>query len=55
MKNYSWSDTLDFIEVCFSCKSKNISTHDINIDNEKSYCLDCHSEDVGLIPESEVL
>lgn len=52
MKNYSWSDTLDFIEVCFSCGSKNIN---ITNDGEKSFCKDCNSEDIGSIPESEVL
>ena len=42
-----YSDLTALIEICYSCKSQNISRHDINIDNEKSYCLDCHSEDIG--------
>ena len=43
------------IDVCDSCKSQNISIHDIEIDNEKSFCLNCHSEDVGSVPPEEVL
>ena len=54
-KDYSWLDTLDFVEVCFSCNGQNISRHDQKIDDEKSFCLDCHSEDIGSVPKYEVL
>jgi hypothetical protein len=55
MKNYSYEDILDFVEVCFSCNGQNISRHEQKIDDEKSFCLDCHSEDIGSVPKDEVL
>jgi|TARA_B100000959_G_C14736845_1_gene523308 hypothetical protein len=53
-KKIYYSDLANYVEVCYSCKSQNISTHDTEIDNEKSFCLDCHSEDVGAVPPEEV-
>jgi len=54
-KKIYYSDLTNYVDVCYSCKSQNISTHDIKIDDEKSYCLDCHSEDIGAVPPEEVL
>ena len=54
-KKIYYSDLTSYIDVCYSCKSQNISIHDMEIDNEKSFCLDCHGEDVGSVPPKEVL
>ena len=54
-KKIYYSDLANYVDVCYSCKSQNISIHDMEIDNEKSFCLDCHGEDVGTVPPEEVL
>ena len=54
-KKIYYSDLTTLIDVCYSCSSQNISTHDIKIDDEKSYCLDCHSEDIGAVFPEEVI
>ncbi len=54
-KKIYYSDLANYVDVCYSCNSQNISIHDIEIDNEKSFCLDCKSEDVGAVPPEEVL
>ena len=54
-KKIYYSDLANYVDVCYSCKSQNISIHDMEIDNEKSFCLDCHGEDVGAVPPEEVL
>ena len=47
-KNYSYEDTINFIDVCYSCSGQ-------NIDLEKSICKDCKSEDIGSVPPEEVI
>ena len=54
-KKIYYSDLANYVDVCFSCQSQNISIHDTEIDNEKSFCLDCHSEDVGAVSLEELL
>ena len=54
-KKIYYSDLANYVDVCFSCQSQNISIHDTEIDNEKSFCLDCHSEDIGSVALEEVL
>ena len=54
-KKIYYSDLANYVDVCYSCNSQNISTHDKEIDNEKSFCLDCHSEDVGAVAPEDVL
>jgi len=54
-KKIYYSDLANYVDVCYSCKSQNISIHDIEIDNQKNYCLDCHSEDVGAVPPEDVI
>ena len=51
-KNYSYEDTINFIEVCYSCSSQNIN---ITNDGEKSFCKDCNSEDIGSVPPEDVI
>ena len=52
-KAYSWFDVATkFVEVCYSCSSQNIK---ITNDGEKSFCMDCKSEDIGAVPPDEVL
>ena len=52
-KTYSWLDVATkFVEVCYSCSSQNIK---ITNDGEKSFCMDCKSEDIGAVPRNEVL
>ena len=51
-KAYSWFDVATkFVEVCYSCSSQNIK---ITNDGEKSFCMDCKSEDIGAVPPNEV-
>ena len=54
-KKIYYSDLANYTDVCYSCKSKNIAIHDMEIDNEKSFCLDCHSEDVGAVSSEGLL
>ena len=52
-KAYSWFDVITkFVDVCYSCSSQNIK---ITNDGEKSFCMDCKSEDIGAVPPDEVL
>ena len=52
-KAYSWFDVATkFVEVWYSCSSQNIK---ITNDGEKSFCMDCKSEDIGAVPPDEVL
>ncbi len=45
---HSYEETLNFVDVCYSCSGQ-------NIDLEKSICKDCNSEDVGTVPPEEVI
>ena len=51
-KNYSYEDTINFIDVCYSCSGQNIVHYD---DERDSFCKDCNSEDVGSVPPEEVI
>jgi len=51
-KNYSYEDTINFIDVCYSCSGQNIVHYD---DERDSFCNDCLSEDVGSVPPEEVI
>jgi len=58
-KNYSYEDTINFIDVCYSCSSQNIKTiiedTEFEKDIETLYCADCDSRDVGSVPPEEVI
>jgi len=49
-KKIYYSDLVDYVDVCFSCKSQNIVHY-----TSESFCNDCKSEDVGSVPPEEVL
>jgi len=49
-KKIYYSDLVDYVDVCFSCKSQNIVHY-----TSESFCNDCKSEDVGSVPLEEVL
>jgi len=57
-KVYYWSDTLSWVDVCYSCTGQNIIEVDTKgYDSQGNYlmCKDCESTDVGTIPSDEVL
>ena len=54
-KNYSYEDTINFIDVCYSCSSQNIVLCNHEDDGRESFCKDCNSEDVGSVPPEEVI
>ena len=54
-KKIYYSDLTNYVEVCYSCKSQNINVYNHYDDGRESSCNDCNSEDIGLVPQDEVL
>ena len=58
-KKIYYSDLINYVDVCYSCKSQNILHLTEGVIGggytQRSFCDDCHSEDVGLVPPEEVL
>ena len=54
-KKIYYSDLANYVEVCYSCKSQNINFYNHYNDGRELSCNDCNSEDIGSVPQDEVL
>ena len=54
-KKIYYSDLADYVSVCYSCSSQNIKYLPSNVDGKELFCNDCNSEDIGSVPQDEVL